>query len=160
MAAARSDLGGDSAFASVIYRIVPAILFRPNRFHVPAQSVHRRVATHNDHISPVKARMAAEWGLVNRVVPDAELVAETRKLAMQIVEASPLIIGDWQAGVLRADRSRYGEGVRLHERSDEPECDGVGRARRHRRIPGKAKTSLVRQVSRFNEEQAFLAILR
>jgi enoyl-CoA hydratase/carnithine racemase len=41
---------------------------------------------------PVKARTAAEWGLVNRVVPDAELVAETRKLAMQIVEASPLII--------------------------------------------------------------------
>ncbi len=37
---------------------------------------------------PVGARTAAEWGLVNRVVPDAELVAETRKLAMQIVEAS------------------------------------------------------------------------
>ena len=42
---------------------------------------------------PVKARTAAEWGLANRVVADAELVAETRKLAMQIVEASPLIIG-------------------------------------------------------------------
>ncbi len=37
---------------------------------------------------PVSARTAAEWGLVNRVVPDAELVVETRKLAMQIVEAS------------------------------------------------------------------------
>jgi len=42
---------------------------------------------------PVKAKTAAEWGLVNRVVPDADLVSETRKLAMQIVEASPLIIG-------------------------------------------------------------------
>lgn len=42
---------------------------------------------------PVKAKTAAEWGLVNRVVPDAELVAETRRLAMQIVEASPLVIG-------------------------------------------------------------------
>jgi len=42
---------------------------------------------------PVKARIAAEWGLVNRVVADADLVAETRKLAMQIVEASSLIIG-------------------------------------------------------------------
>jgi len=42
---------------------------------------------------PVKARTAAEWGLANRVVPDADLVAETRKLAMQIVEASPLVIG-------------------------------------------------------------------
>ena len=42
---------------------------------------------------PVNARTAAEWGLVNRVVSDAELIAETRKLAMQIVEASPLVIG-------------------------------------------------------------------
>src|ERR1700720_417427 len=42
---------------------------------------------------PVKARIAAEWGLANRVVPDTDLIAETRKLAMQIVEASPLIIG-------------------------------------------------------------------
>jgi enoyl-CoA hydratase/carnithine racemase len=42
---------------------------------------------------PVKARTAAEWGLANRVVADADLVAETRKLATQIVEASPLIIG-------------------------------------------------------------------
>jgi enoyl-CoA hydratase/carnithine racemase len=42
---------------------------------------------------PVKAKVAAEWGLVNRVVPDADLIAQTRKLAMQIVEASPLIIG-------------------------------------------------------------------
>src|SRR5258708_17059134 len=42
---------------------------------------------------PVKASIAAEWGLANRVVADVELIAETRKLAMQIVEASPLIIG-------------------------------------------------------------------
>ncbi len=42
---------------------------------------------------PIDARTAAEWGLVNRVVPDSELSAETRKLAMQIVEASALILG-------------------------------------------------------------------
>ncbi len=42
---------------------------------------------------PVDARTAADWGLVNRVVADADLVAETRKLAMQIVEASSLVIG-------------------------------------------------------------------
>ncbi len=41
----------------------------------------------------IDARLAAEWGLVNRVVADAELVAETRKLAMQIVEASSLTVG-------------------------------------------------------------------
>jgi enoyl-CoA hydratase/carnithine racemase len=41
---------------------------------------------------PIDARTAAEWGLVNRVVPDASLVAETEKLARQITEASPLTL--------------------------------------------------------------------
>src|SRR5215472_12682902 len=41
---------------------------------------------------PIDARTAAEWGLVNRVVADADLVKETRKLALRIVEASPLTI--------------------------------------------------------------------
>lgn len=43
--------------------------------------------------NPIDAHTAAEWGLVNRVVPDAELIAATRKLAAQIVEASALIVG-------------------------------------------------------------------
>ena len=42
---------------------------------------------------PINARTASEWGLVNRVVPDADLLPETKKLATQIVEASPLIVG-------------------------------------------------------------------
>ena len=42
---------------------------------------------------PIDARTAAEWGLINRVVPDSGLVVETRKLAMQIVEASSLTVG-------------------------------------------------------------------
>jgi enoyl-CoA hydratase/carnithine racemase len=41
---------------------------------------------------PVDARTAAEWGLVNRVVPAADLGAETRKLAAKIAEASPLTL--------------------------------------------------------------------
>ncbi|MGH7865532.1 MAG: enoyl-CoA hydratase, partial [Candidatus Binataceae bacterium] len=41
---------------------------------------------------PVDARTAADWGLVNRVVADSELIDETRKLALQIAEASPLTI--------------------------------------------------------------------
>jgi len=39
---------------------------------------------------PVDARTAAEWGLVNRAVPAAELQTETRKLACRIAEASAL----------------------------------------------------------------------
>src|SRR5208282_1257821 len=60
---------------------------------------------------------------------------------------------DRQAGVLRADRSRYGQRVRLHEGSDEPECDGVGRAGRHRRISGKAQARLVREVRPTGKEK-------
>jgi enoyl-CoA hydratase/carnithine racemase len=37
---------------------------------------------------PIDAASAAEWGLVNRVVPTAGLASETRKLACQIAEAS------------------------------------------------------------------------
>lgn len=41
---------------------------------------------------PIDAASAAAWGLVNRVVPPAGLESETRKLACQIAEASPLTI--------------------------------------------------------------------
>ncbi|HXN86896.1 MAG TPA: enoyl-CoA hydratase [Candidatus Binataceae bacterium] len=42
---------------------------------------------------PIDARTAAQWGLINRVVSESALVTETRKLAMQIVEASSLTVG-------------------------------------------------------------------
>lgn len=41
----------------------------------------------------IDARTAAEWGLVNRVVPAGELRAETRKLAAKIAASSPLTVG-------------------------------------------------------------------
>jgi enoyl-CoA hydratase/carnithine racemase len=41
----------------------------------------------------VDARTAAEWGLINQVVPVAELQAATRALACKIAEASPLVVG-------------------------------------------------------------------
>jgi enoyl-CoA hydratase/carnithine racemase len=40
----------------------------------------------------VDAATAADWGLVNRVAPAAELQAETRKLAARIAEASTLTV--------------------------------------------------------------------
>ncbi len=40
---------------------------------------------------PIDARTAAEWGLVNRVVPAGELKAETRRLARRIAESSGLV---------------------------------------------------------------------
>jgi len=41
---------------------------------------------------PVDARTAAEWGLLNDVVPAAELAAATRKLAAKVAEASSLVV--------------------------------------------------------------------
>jgi len=43
--------------------------------------------------TPIDARTAAEWGLINHVAPAARLREETVALAERIVEASPLIIG-------------------------------------------------------------------
>jgi enoyl-CoA hydratase/carnithine racemase len=41
---------------------------------------------------PIDAHTAAEWGLINRVVADSELTAETRKLALSIADASSLTV--------------------------------------------------------------------
>ncbi|MGO9617825.1 MAG: enoyl-CoA hydratase [Bryobacteraceae bacterium] len=40
----------------------------------------------------VDARTAAEWGLVNQVVPASELEAASRKLAAKVAEASSLVV--------------------------------------------------------------------
>jgi enoyl-CoA hydratase/carnithine racemase len=41
----------------------------------------------------IDARTAAEWGLINAAVPANELEEHTRRIARQIVSASPLIVG-------------------------------------------------------------------
>jgi enoyl-CoA hydratase/carnithine racemase len=41
---------------------------------------------------PVDARTAAEWGLINQVVPAAGLAEATRKLAAKVAEASSLVV--------------------------------------------------------------------
>jgi len=43
--------------------------------------------------TPIDARTAADWGLVNRVVEPEELEARTGALARQIATASPLTVG-------------------------------------------------------------------
>lgn len=42
---------------------------------------------------PIDARTAADWGLVNEVVPTERLEARTRELAAQIAAFSPLVLG-------------------------------------------------------------------
>jgi enoyl-CoA hydratase/carnithine racemase len=41
----------------------------------------------------IDAGTAADWGLINTVVPAQELSAATRKLAARVAEASPLVVG-------------------------------------------------------------------
>ncbi|HVN64575.1 MAG TPA: enoyl-CoA hydratase [Candidatus Binataceae bacterium] len=41
----------------------------------------------------IDAYTAERWGLVNRVVPAADLIAETNKLAIKIAHASALVVG-------------------------------------------------------------------
>jgi enoyl-CoA hydratase/carnithine racemase len=40
----------------------------------------------------IDAQTACDWGLVNRVAPEAELAAATRQLACEIAQASPLTV--------------------------------------------------------------------
>jgi enoyl-CoA hydratase/carnithine racemase len=60
---------------------------------------------------PVDARTAADWGLVNRAVPAANLKTETRRLAARIAEASPLVTAlgkaAFYAGVEMDQRAAY-----------------------------------------------------
>ena len=42
--------------------------------------------------APITAERALQWGIVNRVVPAAELEAETIKLAGQLARAAPLAL--------------------------------------------------------------------
>ncbi|HST86885.1 MAG TPA: enoyl-CoA hydratase-related protein, partial [Ktedonobacterales bacterium] len=41
---------------------------------------------------PIDARTAADWGLVNTVVPDAQLDEAARTLALAVANASPLTV--------------------------------------------------------------------
>ena len=43
--------------------------------------------------TPIDARTAADWGLINRAVPSGELAAATRALALKIAEASGFTVG-------------------------------------------------------------------
>jgi len=50
----------------------------------------------------VSARQAADWGLVNRVVPHDELAAETRHLARRLAEGPPIVIAMAKRGIYRS----------------------------------------------------------
>lgn len=64
------------------------------------------------------AKTAADWGLVNRVVPQGELMAAARKLAADIASVDGAFLKDYKALIDEGYARSFGEGMRLeHERS-------------------------------------------
>lgn len=66
---------------------------------------------------PIDARTAAEWGLVNRVVPRQELDRAVQELAEQIASASPLTVQIGKQAFYRQIEVSQGEAYRLMSRT-------------------------------------------
>ena len=69
----------------------------------------------------IDASTAAEWGLVNRVVPECELESATRELGVQDRRGQQLYRRAGQTSLLHADRSRPAQSLRLRQGSDDHE---------------------------------------
>ena len=95
----------------------------------------------------VDAATAAEWGLINRVVPADQLESETRATGLSYRPSQQLHGRAGKAGLLRADRSRPAESLRLRQRSHDHELARRRRAGRHFRIPRQTHRMLDRQIA-------------
>ena len=78
----------------------------------------------------IDAATAADWGLVNRVVPDAELDAAVDDLLGRATRGSAVVEGAGQAGLPHPDRHGPAPGLRLRRRGD-------GRGQPDRRTPSE-----------------------
>ncbi len=89
----------------------------------------------------IDARTAADWGLVNRVVPQTELRAATLALAERIGQASAFTL---KTGSKRstASRTAASRGLRIHATSDDRKRPGRRRPGRHLRVSRKARAAL------------------
>ena len=94
----------------------------------------------------IDAVTAAEWGLINLVVPAAELAEQSRKLADAHCGRQLVYGRAGQAGVLHADRSRSAESLCLCQRSDEHEFARCRRAGGDIGVPGETPRVLDRKV--------------
>ena len=90
----------------------------------------------------IDARTALDWGLVNQVVPAAQLDDAVRDLLERATRGSAREQGDRQAGAVRPDRPRPAEGVRLRRRGHGRDQPAPRRAGRDPRVPGKAQAAL------------------
>ena len=99
---------------------------------------------------PVSARRAHEVGLVNRLVPPSRLLAEARRLALDIAEKPPEAIRRARAAVREGLGLPLEEALRLEQRLADPLRDpqkfSIGRPRPSSRGPKAARSG--RRASR------------
>ena len=88
---------------------------------------------------PIDAATAADWGLINRVVPDDLLDAAVDDLMQRATRGSPRLQGPRQAGLLPTDRPQSGRRVRVRR----PDDVGGGDDRRcpRRRSPPSSRSA-------------------
>ena len=87
---------------------------------------------------PIDAHTAAEWGLVNRVVPADRLDEETLQLIRARDAWLGRVEGPRQARLLRPDRPRPAEGLRLRDGADGVGRGDIGGAGGDRSVPREA----------------------
>ena len=94
----------------------------------------------------VAAARARELGLVNRVVPEAELADATRALAAQIAAKSPLTVAIGKEAFYRQAEMDLASAYDYASEVMTAQHAGARRRGRHRRIPGKAQTAMDRAL--------------
>ena len=87
---------------------------------------------------------AKRLGLVNRVVPDAELAAATARAGRQHRREKPQNDRNRQAGLLPPGGNGSGRGLRIHFRRDGAKYGDGGCGGGNRRLPAKARASVDR----------------
>ena len=76
----------------------------------------------------IDARTALDWGLVNRVVPAAQLDSAVQDLLDRVTQGIGGQQGHRQAGAVRADRPGPAQGLRLRHRGHGRDQPAPGRA--------------------------------
>ena len=85
---------------------------------------------------------ALDWGLVNRVVPEAGLDAEVKRFTDVIAARSPAVVAlGKRAFYQQIDRGLAGA-YESGRRGDGLQPAGTRRRRRHRRVPRQAPAAL------------------
>ena len=90
----------------------------------------------------IDAATALRFGLVNEIVPAAELEARTLEFAQKIASKSPLTLAIGKKAFYRQAELPLWRGLRLHARSHGRKPEGAGCPGRHRRLPRQARAGL------------------